>query len=483
MRAFAHGGEDAEAIGIGEGFGGVGGFGQRSPVSKQVLAMGLQRVGVAFMEVDAGELTAAQEGEGGVAVTFAHCGGEGGEIQFCALAPAAGQVDVAGGEDGRGGGWVGGFTRMARSFKGRVGGGEDAGEHVASFHRGQLVGVAEEDEACAVGHGFDQLGHQRQVDHGGFVHHHHVERQRVVGVVAEAGAVGEGAEQAVQGGAGGGQVGAQGGVDAGFGQRAYGVAHAFGHALGGAAGGGGQGDARGGGGGLQRLGDQQHQHAGDGGGLAGAGAAGDQQQVVVQRRGGGLGLQVFATGVFGEEPEEELREVRGHLGALPFGVFNSICGIRRDAADAAQAFGQAALVLAVAAQVDQAVLEHERGVGGGFGVAGVRTGNPAGRRQRLPPALRRGPVDGLLHQPLGFGGVEAGVAGGDRQRGQGSGGEHGVGGVGIQPAQAVRQRLVQRAQGAGFHQCVEQAHATAPLVSPANRASSACTSSGSKRQA
>src|SRR5690606_39483542 len=46
MRAFAHGGEDAQAIGIGEGFGGVGGFGQRSPVSKQVLAMGLQRVDV-----------------------------------------------------------------------------------------------------------------------------------------------------------------------------------------------------------------------------------------------------------------------------------------------------------------------------------------------------------------------------------------------------------------------------------------------------
>src|SRR5690606_22546452 len=171
-------------------------------------------------------------------------------------------------------------------------------------------------------------------------------------------------EQAVQGGAGGGQVGAQGGVDAGFGQRAYGVAHAFGHALGGAAGGGGQGDARRGGAGLQGLGHQQHQHAGDGGGLAGAGAAGDQQQVVVQGCGGGLGLQVFASGSFGEEPGEEVRQVRGHLGALPFGVFNRSCGIRRDAADAAQAFGQAALVLAVAAQVNEAVLEHERGVGG-----------------------------------------------------------------------------------------------------------------------
>src|SRR5690606_9825801 len=118
--------------------------------------------------------------------------------------------------------------------------------------------------------------------------------------------------------------------------------------------------ARGGGGGLQRLGGQQHQHAGDGGGLAGAGAAGDQQQVVVQGCGGSLGLQVFAAGGIGEELGEELREVRGHLGALPFGGFSRSSRLRGDAADATQAFGQAALVLAVAAQVHQAVFEHER---------------------------------------------------------------------------------------------------------------------------
>src|SRR5690606_16906426 len=199
-------------------------------------------------EVHAGKLAAAQQLQGGFAVAFAHGGGEGGEIELGALAPAAAEVDVAGRE----------IAAVLAGF----GGGEDAGEHVASFHRGQLVGVAEEDQAGAVGDGFDQLGHQRQVDHGGFVHHHHVERQGVVGVVAEAGAVGEGAEQAVQGSAGGGQVGAQGRVDAGLHQRLHGAAHALGHALGGAAGGGGQGDARRGGAGLQRLGHQQHQHAG-----------------------------------------------------------------------------------------------------------------------------------------------------------------------------------------------------------------------------
>src|SRR5690606_8250920 len=206
----AHGGEDAQAVGVGQGFGRVGGFGQRGPVGEQVVAVGLQRVGVAFVEVHAGEFAAAQQLQGGVAVAFAHGGCEGGEVEFGALAPAASEVDVAGGE---GAAVLAGF-----------GGAQDAGEHVACFHRGQLVGVAEEDQAGSVGDGFDQLGHQRQVDHGGFVHHHHVERQGVVGVVAEAGAVGDGAEQAVQGGAGGGQVGAQGRVDAGFGQRVHGVA-------------------------------------------------------------------------------------------------------------------------------------------------------------------------------------------------------------------------------------------------------------------
>src|SRR5690606_41634539 len=121
-------------------------------------------------------------------------GGEGG-----ALGGAAGGVGGAGGEGG--GGWA--ESAPARDFgataaacgeggvacggRGGVGGGEDAGEDVACFHRRQLVGVAEQDQAGAIGDGFDQLGHQRQVDHRGFVHHHHVEGQRVVGVVAEGG--------------------------------------------------------------------------------------------------------------------------------------------------------------------------------------------------------------------------------------------------------------------------------------------------------
>ena len=203
----------------------------------------------------------------------------------------------------------------------------------------------------------------------------------------------------------------------------------------------------------------------------------------MQGCGGGLGLQVLAGGGVGEELGEKVREVRGHLGALPFGAFGRTGRIRGDAADAAQAFRQAALVLAVAAQVNQAVFEHERGIGRGFGVAALRAGDPARGFQRLAPIIRRGPVDGLFHQALRFGGVEAGVAGGDGQRGEGGGCEHGVRGVRVQPAQAFGQRVVERAQGACPGEGLQQAHAAASPVSPANRASSACTSSGSKRQA
>src|SRR3546814_12042658 len=107
---------------------------------------------------------------------------------------------------------------------------------------------------------------------------------------SDLGAVGDGAEQAVQGGAGGGQVVEQGLVDAEGGECLDGGADAFGHAFGGPAGGGGQGDARGRVAGLPCLGDQEDQHAGDGGGLAGVGATGDEEEGVVAGGVGGLGV-------------------------------------------------------------------------------------------------------------------------------------------------------------------------------------------------
>src|SRR5690606_34705738 len=263
------------------------------------------------------------------------------------------------------------------------------------------------------------------------------------------------------------------GVDAERGQGLHGVAHALGHAFGGAAGGRGQGDARGRAAGLQRLRDQQHQHAGDGGGLAGAGAAGDQQQVVVERGGGGLGLEVAAGRGRGEELGEEVGRGGGDLGGFvagrrrgrapicPSGIFPRRRGKRCGGgafADAAQAGGQAALVLAVAAQVEQAVFEDEGRFGGGFGVAGVRPGDPVRGGQGLAPGLGGGPVDRDVDQLVRLRGIEASVACGNGQRGQGGGGENGVGGVRVEAAQAFGQSVVEGAEVAASVEGAEEGH-------------------------
>src|SRR5690606_1354511 len=123
LGAFAHRGEDAQAGSAGERFGGVVGLGERGPVFEQVVAVGLQRVAVALVEVHAGELAAAQHRQGGGGVAFAHGGGEGGEGEGGALAIAAGEVDVAGGERGAGDvRWLGEFAAEGHS-------------HGSCFHR------------------------------------------------------------------------------------------------------------------------------------------------------------------------------------------------------------------------------------------------------------------------------------------------------------------------------------------------------------
>ncbi len=172
--------------------------------------------------------------------------------------------------------------RQCLALAGRIG---DRREHIAGLDRRQLVAVAEQDQPRTVGYGFHQLAHQRQVDHRRFIDHDHVERQRVVGIVAKARAVRNGAEQAVQCARRVRQRLAQRGIDAvDIGKPCRRGAQAFGHALGGAAGRGGQRDPRHRRSGCLRLGEQQQQHARDGGGLAGAGAAGHQQQRPQQRQ-------------------------------------------------------------------------------------------------------------------------------------------------------------------------------------------------------
>ncbi|MNN04118.1 hypothetical protein D3C81_1168350 [compost metagenome] len=300
LRAFAYGGEQSRAARQRQGLGGAGGVGQGFPVLLQRLAPGLQRIGFVLVEMHAGQVAFAQQRQGFGGITLAHRTGQRRQLQGVALAIAALQLHAGAGEgvglrfDGVAGQLAQQGLQRARIVNRNALAvarcTQDGAEHVAGFHRRQLVGVAEQHQAGAVGDGFDQLGHQRQVDHRSFVDHDHVVGQRVVGVMAEARRIGNHAEQAMQGGAGARQLVAQCGVDAGGGQLLHGITQAFGHALGGAAGGRGQGDARCGFTFGLRLRGEQHQQAGDGGGLAGTGAAGDQQQVVAQGGGCGAGL-------------------------------------------------------------------------------------------------------------------------------------------------------------------------------------------------
>ncbi len=120
--------------------------------------------------------------------------------------------------------------------------------------------------------------------------------------------------------------------------------------------------------------------------------------------------------------------------------------------EAAQAQGQASLVLAVAAQVEQAVFEYEWAVGAGR-VFGGGLCDPARGGQGASPVVcggqRGGDAVAGVEQEAGACRVEAGVAAGHRQRGQGGAGQDRVGGVRVEAAQAVREGVVQRAQGAG----------------------------------
>ncbi len=237
-------------------------------------------------------------------------------------------------------------------------------------------------------------------------------------------------------------------------------AQAFGHAFGGAAGGGGQGDARGGGRGGLCLRDAQQQQARDGGGLAGAGAAGDQQQGAAQGECGGLGLVV----VGGDGDALTLTRASG---ALTRGEKGSGCvreqrreqrcqssdgeGRQRLRGEAAQALREAALVFAVAAQVEQAVFQHQRAVGGRRFFGGG-LGDPArGGQGALPVGgireVRRRAV-AWIEQDVGAGRVQAGMAAGDGERGQGGGGQDQIGGGWVQAAQGLGEGVVERAQGA-----------------------------------
>ena len=276
----------------------------------------LQGIGHAFVQAHRTQRIAAQQAQRRGRIAAAHGIGQGGQTQARILAPAVLQVHAAatqatgldrhrsfaGAQQGRQRCGILGQQHIAGA-----GGGEDRGQHVAGLHRRQLVRIAEQHQLAAIGDRLDQLAHHRQVDHRGLVHHHDVQWQRVVGVVAEVGAAGHRAEQAVQGlglvGHGRQQCRVHAAV---LTQPRARAAQTFGHAVGGAAGGRGQGDAWRLNTGSPGLGDAQQQQAGDGGGLAGARAAGHQQQRTTQGQRGRTRLLVLAC--LREQPREQRRD-------------------------------------------------------------------------------------------------------------------------------------------------------------------------------
>ncbi|MNI08496.1 hypothetical protein D3C73_615360 [compost metagenome] len=282
----------------------------------------------------------------------------------------------------------------------------------------------------------------------------------------------------MQGGAGAGQRGAQRRVQPLLLQPLYGQAQAFGHALGSAAGGCGQRHLRQGQALVLRLCRQQQQQAGDGGGLAGTGATSDQGQRVAQGHAGGACLLVFAGGGLREQAREQRRH-GSHVRCR-----------QRMAADALQADRQLPLVLAVTAQVQQAVLQHQRCfLCGGAGV--LRRRYPGRGLQLRQPLRRLWPCWHAVDQALWLAWIEACVPLRYGQRGQCGRQRHVVRGVLAQALEAGGQGVVQGAQLATAMQVAQQAHAVSPRARaaisawaaspPANKASSASTSSGAKR--
>ena len=58
-------------------------------------------------------------------------------------------------------------------------------EHGACLYRGELILVPQQHQACMGRQSVQQVGHHFQVDHRGFVHHQHIQRQRVTDVMTE----------------------------------------------------------------------------------------------------------------------------------------------------------------------------------------------------------------------------------------------------------------------------------------------------------
>ena len=156
------------------------------------------------------------------------------------------------------------------------------------------------------------------------------------GVVAEGGGVGDGAEEAMDGGGLGGE-----GLDEflGIGERGEGSGDGFLHASGGFAGGGDEGDAWGGGG-EGELGMEEGEDDHYGASFSGAWATGDDGEPVFDGGGGGVALGLG----FGVGRGEEFLKILGEGGGVE--------GWRRGGESGADGMGDEIFVLPVALEVE-----------------------------------------------------------------------------------------------------------------------------------
>ncbi len=143
-------------------------------MAQQVLALAAQWIGLAFVEMHACQRPTAQQLQCGAAVAFAHGMRQRCQVQRIALPVTTLQLHATAGEGAR---------RGLRLQRGRcqqtlqclrimgagadaiTAGAQDRAEHITGFDRGQLIGVAKQDQAGAAGDRVDQLGHHRQIDH------------------------------------------------------------------------------------------------------------------------------------------------------------------------------------------------------------------------------------------------------------------------------------------------------------------------------
>ncbi len=87
------------------------------------------------------------------------------------------------------------------------GGGDEVAKDVSGSHRGQLVGIADEDQSAARGDGLEEVGGELDVEHGNLVHDHHVGFEGPLAVTVELAGAGVELQQAVDGaGAGSGRL-------------------------------------------------------------------------------------------------------------------------------------------------------------------------------------------------------------------------------------------------------------------------------------